>query len=90
MVDVVGFVMSLPSATLALLTSLLIVGCATNEPPTVAQTQTQTWHRDDISTHGPKKRAGSETVRHPDPSGGAMSGSETEWSKVNPRHGGFQ
>ena len=60
--------MSLPSATLALLTSLLIVGCTTKEPPpTVAQTQ-------------PGKKAGGETVRHPDPSGGAMSGSETEWS----------
>ena len=60
------------------LSSLLIVGCATKEPPpTTAQTQ-------------PKKKAGGETVRHPDPSSGAMSGSEWEWSKVNPRHGGFQ
>jgi hypothetical protein len=64
--------MSLPSATLALLTSLLIVGCATKQPPPTA-TQTQ------------KK----DTAAHPDPSGGAMSGSELEWSKVNPRHGGF-
>jgi hypothetical protein len=70
--------MSLPSATLALLTSLLIVGCATKEPPpTAAQTQ-------------PEKKAGGETARHPDPSGGAMSGSEWKWSNVNPRHGGFQ
>ena len=81
--------MSLPSATLVLFTSLLIGGCATKEPQS-SPAQTQTWHRDDISTHGPKKKAGGETVRHPDPSGGAMSGSETEWSKVNPRHGGFQ
>ena len=63
--------MSLPSATFALLTSLLIVGCATKEPPpTAAQ----------------KK----DTAAHPDPSSGAMSGDEWEWSKVNPRHGGFQ
>ena len=78
--------MSLPSATLALLTSLLIVGCATNEPQ--SPPQIQTWHRDDISTHAPKKKK--DTAAHPDPSSGAMSGDETEWSKVNPRHGGFQ
>ena len=76
--------MSLPSATLALLTFLLIVGCTTDPNPP----QVQTWHRDDISTHAPKKKK--DTAAHPDPSSGAMSGDETEWSKVNPRHGGFQ
>jgi hypothetical protein len=83
--------MSLPSATLVLLTSLLIGGCATKEPQS-SPAQTQTWHRDDLSTHGPKKKGRTGTVAplHPDPSSGAMSGSETEWSKVNPRHGGFQ
>jgi hypothetical protein len=40
-VNVIGFLaMSLPAMTLAALTSLLIVGCATNEPqPSPAQTQ---------------------------------------------------
>ena len=72
--------MNLPSATLALLTSLLMVGCATKEsPPPTAH------------THVEKKDMGapvSKRAAKPDPSGGAMSGSETEWSKVNPRHGG--
>ena len=73
--------MSLPSATLALLTCLLIVGCATKEPPpTAAQTQLEE------KTHLPR------TVHpaHPDLSSGAMSGDEWEWSKVNPKQGGFQ
>jgi len=40
MVNVRISFMSLPSVTLALLSSLLIVGCATNEPqPTPAETQ---------------------------------------------------
>ena len=50
-----GNSMSLPSLTLALLTSLLIVGCATNEQQS-SPPQIQTWHRDDISTHGAKKK----------------------------------
>ena len=47
--------MSLPSATLALLTSLLIVGCATKEPQS-SSPQIETFHRDDISTPGGKKK----------------------------------
>ena len=46
--------MSLPSPTLALLTSLLIVGCATNEPQ--SPPQIQTWHRDDVSSTRRKRR----------------------------------
>ena len=38
--------MSLPSATLALLTCLLIVGCATKEPPPTAAEETQLEKKD--------------------------------------------
>ena len=46
MVNVTISFMSLPSVTLALLSSLLIVGCATNEPQPSAATQTQLEKRD--------------------------------------------
>jgi hypothetical protein len=46
MVNVRISFMSLPSVTLALLSSLLIVGCATNEPQPSAATQTQLEKRD--------------------------------------------
>jgi hypothetical protein len=78
-VDFVGAFMSLRSATPALLSFLLIAGCATKEPPpTTAQRQLE------------KKEmgAGGGTAAPRDPSGGAMSDSEWSWSKVNPRHGG--
>ena len=50
--------MSLPSATLALLTFLLIVGYTTDPNPP----QVQTWHRDDVSTHAPKKMEGNRAI----------------------------
>jgi hypothetical protein len=52
-----GNSMSPPSVTLALLSALLIVGCATNEPQS-SSPQIGTFHRDDISTPGGKKKHG--------------------------------
>ena len=52
-----GNSMSLPSVTFALLSALLIVGCATSEPQS-SSPQTGTFHRDDIATPGGKKKHG--------------------------------